>query len=826
VQKISLRILIYTFLNILLIILALIHLPRIFERPKAPLEVSQDGDNIYVDQVLDTTAAGELRVGDRLISWNNQNIPILQAVDFLTSFGKIGENIEILYERNHQQIITKITLIEYYPSYRYLFIILFVGFVIWMFSFFVLYYGPDNSASRTLHWCFTALSVALLTTTGLVERDDIWVYVTEIVLFMFYMFTVSGFFFFSTIFPLGEKDQMTLRKIIIFIPSNILVGFILYYRLSSIYYLSLDDFVSYQSIFALFHITLFIFIGGAIFNFIYAYRHTRLSEERKQIKWVLWGLITGSLPFLVLYILPQILANFLPDIFTTQEPIREEYTHLFFLIIPFAFTVAIIKYHFVDINFLISRTIGYSILTLFLGAVYITAVMVVISTFEQAIFDEYLLPVGIALFLFLIFNPLRTRIQKFIDELFFPGRQLFRNAVKDISEKLLQSLRSDDLFSQLITGLCKYIPVSNMAIYVKSGMQLRLRNQFKTGARETINLPGDLQKMSSNSTRIFAKEGAIKTHLQNTDFSQETFLNDIGFAIGLPLTGKNNEFHAILFVTPYHQTSFFIEEEVDLLITGVSVASEMLDRLILQEKIILEQADKQRIKEISDLKSYFVSNVSHELKSPLSSIKAFAELLAMNKNLPTKERIEFAHIIDGETDRLTRLIDNVLDISKIEQGAKYYQFKPANPVEIIDDVLKSLRYQLEQYQFDVHLNFEKDIGEIEADSEALKQALANLVTNVIKYSGDTKYLEIKLHRQNQYLAFDICDKGIGISKRDIKHIFDNFYRSQDDTVRTIGGTGIGLTVVNHIINAHNGKIEVESELGKGTRFTLLIPSTQ
>jgi signal transduction histidine kinase len=826
VQKISPRILIYTLLNVLLIIIALIHLPQIFERPKAPLEVSQDGNNIHIDQILDITAAGELKPGDRLISWNKQRIPILQAVDFLTSFGKIGEKIEILYERNNQQLTTNITLIEYYPSYRYLFIILFVGFVIWVFSFFVLFYGPDNSASRTLHWCFTALSVALLTSTGFVDRTEIWIYVSEIVLFFFYMYTVSGFFFFSTIFPFGEKGQMTLRKIIIFVPSNILVVFILYFRLSSIYYLSLDSFVIYQSIFTLFHITLFIFVGGAIFNFIYAYRHAQLNEERKQIKWVLWGLITGSLPFLIFYILPQILANFLPDIFTTQEPIREEYTHLFFLIIPFAFTVAIIKYHFIDINFLISRTIGYAILTLFLGAVYVTAVLVVISTVEQAVFDEYLLLIGITLFLFVIFNPLRTRIQNFIDELFFPGRRLFRNAVKDISEKLLQSLQSDDLFSQLISSLCKYIPVSNMAVYTRSGKRLRLRNQFKSGANKALNLPSDWQQISSSTFPILAIKGAISAQVQNTDFSHEAFLIDTGYAIALPLTGKNNEFHAILFATPFHQTSFFIEEEVDLLSTGVSVASEMLDRLLLQEKIILEQADKKRIKEISDLKSYFVSNVSHELKSPLSSIKVFAELLALDKKLPINERIEFAQIIDGETDRLTRLIDNVLDISKIEQGAKYYQFKPSNPVEIIDDVLKSIRYQLEQYEFDVHLNIEKDIGEIEADSEALKQALANLISNVIKYSGAVKYLKIDLYRKNQFVAIDITDKGIGISKTDIEHIFDNFYRSQDDNVRTIGGTGIGLTVVNHIINAHNGKIEVESEPGKGTRFTLLFPGTQ
>jgi len=164
-----------------------------------------------------------------------------------------------------------------------------------------------------------------------------------------------------------------------------------------------------------------------------------------------------------------------------------------------------------------------------------------------------------------------------------------------------------------------------------------------------------------------------------------------------------------------------------------------------------------------------------------------------------------------------------LDISKIERGVKYYEFSKTNLNDLISRVFESAKYQLLQHEFNVNLELPEAQIIIQGDENSLERALTNLISNSIKYSTKDKYLSIKLTTSNNHALIEIADKGVGINPEDQKRIFNIFYRSEAKHIQSIGGAGLGLAIVDHVIKAHQGRIEVESKPMEGSRFTIWIP---
>jgi len=248
-----------------------------------------------------------------------------------------------------------------------------------------------------------------------------------------------------------------------------------------------------------------------------------------------------------------------------------------------------------------------------------------------------------------------------------------------------------------------------------------------------------------------------------------------------------------------------------------------VERIVLQQKLLIEQAETQRLEELNKLKSYFVSSVSHDLKTPLTSIKMFAELLRTRNNISKSDTNEYLEIIEGESERLTRLINNVLDFAKIERGVKEYHFSEIELNALVRNVLRILRYQLKIEKCTVHEKLCDKECIINADKDALTEVLINLISNAIKYSHDEKEISIALSRRDGFVALRVADKGIGITSEEIPHIFEPFFRAREGKTHGAGGAGLGLTIVKHVIEAHGGKVEVQSTPGKGSEFTLLFP---
>lgn len=226
---------------------------------------------------------------------------------------------------------------------------------------------------------------------------------------------------------------------------------------------------------------------------------------------------------------------------------------------------------------------------------------------------------------------------------------------------------------------------------------------------------------------------------------------------------------------------------------------------------------------LARLKSDFVANVSHELRTPLALIRLYAETLEMGRLTNPEKPKEYYRIIREESERLSALINNILDFSRIEAGKKEYDFHETNLADLVRSTLEAYRYQIEQNGFEFEERIADDVPPVRVDREAIARSLLNLVNNAVKYSSDNKFLGVNLYRANGAVKIEVIDHGIGIPAGEQGKIFEKFYRAGDPLVHNTKGSGLGLSLVRHIVQAHGGEVFVESAPGKGSKFTIALP---
>lgn len=245
--------------------------------------------------------------------------------------------------------------------------------------------------------------------------------------------------------------------------------------------------------------------------------------------------------------------------------------------------------------------------------------------------------------------------------------------------------------------------------------------------------------------------------------------------------------------------------------------------LTLGAGLYLVYSNVRREMRLSRLKSDFVANVSHELKTPLALVRLFAETLELGR-VPSKEKAaQYYRIINKESQRLTQLIDNILDFSRIEAGRKEYRLGPTDVARVVAEVVEAYRFPIEQQGFSLEVEVAPDLPEVIADQEALAQALLNLMNNAIKFSRGEKAILLRVTAEAGFVRIAVSDKGIGVAKAEQRKIFEKFYRAEDSLVHETKGSGLGLPLVKHILDAHGGRVEVESQPGQGSTFSLVLP---
>jgi len=235
----------------------------------------------------------------------------------------------------------------------------------------------------------------------------------------------------------------------------------------------------------------------------------------------------------------------------------------------------------------------------------------------------------------------------------------------------------------------------------------------------------------------------------------------------------------------------------------------------------------EELKRLDKMKSDFVSAVSHELRTPLTSIKGYASILMAGKlgevSPAQKERLEK---IDKHSNSLTHLINNLLDIARIESGRVQMETKDISIKELLETIVDIIAPQIKEKNISLKINLNKNVDKIKADEGQLERVFLNLLSNAIKFTPEKGRITIYIKDKDDSIEFSIEDTGIGIPKEDLKKVFEEFFRSENAPAQKIKGTGLGLSLVKKIIEAHKGKLWVDSELGKGTTFIFTIPKSQ
>jgi len=227
--------------------------------------------------------------------------------------------------------------------------------------------------------------------------------------------------------------------------------------------------------------------------------------------------------------------------------------------------------------------------------------------------------------------------------------------------------------------------------------------------------------------------------------------------------------------------------------------------------------------EILKIKSDFVSSVSHEFKTPLTSIKALTERLLNDKVKNPNKMKQYFSVISQDADRLTRLVQNVLDFSKIEEGKKEYDLSKTNVAEWLNQTIRNFKKESMQRKIKIQTQIPENIPYLKIDKNAMAQAVINLLDNAVKFSPNNSEIEVIVEKQENTLIIKIKDYGMGIPQKELDKIFDKFYQGTNSIRYSVKGTGLGLTLVKHTVEAHGGKISVESKEDRGSTFSVILP---
>ncbi len=389
---------------------------------------------------------------------------------------------------------------------------------------------------------------------------------------------------------------------------------------------------------------------------------------------------------------------------------------------------------------------------------------------------------------------------------------------------LNKSLGPPQICSELIANIAGKIEYERAVVYLTDGKHGMLEPQVLCDAEHRIPLVGNFLKDLISGKELSIGVLAVQVVQRGVivridDVEGDARCGDLSAdcrsVLLAPLRGRS----AVLGVVQIEHIHTNAYDESDERI----LASLALQAGIAVENIRLfeEAAKVQALRELDSMKSNLLSTVSHELKTPLSLIKGFSEsLLRTDVKWSEAERIDFLQTIDDETDKLNELIEDLLEMTRIESGTLRVEPQPLRMQKLIQPIIKKVRGRALKHTFQVSIA--TDFPEVMADARRVDQIFRNLIENAVKYSeGGT--ITVRGDVVEGWAQFSVSDSGIGIPAQDIERVFDRFYRVDDAAVRRAGGTGLGLSICQGMIQMHGGRIWVESTIGEGSTFRFTLP---
>lgn len=803
------------FIDMLLIGLSLIGIYQLMERPAIGGSFLKKEKGVYIRKMTDQTGESLLERNDRVVAIDGKVINSPTEFEFVLDQYKIGDTVSVLIDRAGSKLLIPIKLVPYFSN-SYIGIVLAVGLLYIFVAILVLTKRPQDKAAHIFHWACVSVAMIIMLTWGRYTIEPMGAgYLVRIMNTFAYLMCPVLFLHFTLLFPQpqawGKRMLRSVYVIGIGLAALIAVAFVLasepLSRISPGVYVRAYD---------IGRIFFSLCVIVSVYNIQRMYFKTKDEVQRRKLRWVMLGLSAVPLVFIGLWQLPQT--------FIDQAWIQEEIVVLVSALIPVTFSISIVRYHLFNIDRIFSRATVYTIVIAVVLGIYIFIVGKAADFVgKQIAMSNILIPALAAIFIALIFEPLRRAVQTFVDRTYFRLQYDYREAMQLFTDEIKNEHDSSDIAVFIVQKIEALLPVTCICVFTTDHHGRNLREVIQQNMPDDISgftLPRNVVQFT-NGLQVFANEEDVEPGIKFRNISRHDLPSTASLLVTFPL--ENAERRWFLMIGRKKSETPFSIEDIDLIKSFVSHGSIMIDRILLQRKLILEQEHAHQLEELNRLKSFFVSSVSHDLKTPLTSIRMFAEMLQGKKKNISKSEEEYLAIIQGESERLARLIDNVLEFTKIERGIKEYRMSPIRLNALVKSVLKVFTYQFVLQEVTLKKSlYHKEI-EITGDQDALVQVLTNLLANAIKYSPEKKHVTISSGVSADRAFIKISDKGTGIDQRDLKYIFKPFYRAPHTKIIQSEGAGLGLALVHHIVEAHGGTVEVESIRGKGSTFTIYLP---
>jgi len=485
--------------------------------------------------------------------------------------------------------------------------------------------------------------------------------------------------------------------------------------------------------------------------------------------------------------------------------------YIFILSSLFILVYAIYKYNLIELVAAIKKGIFYSLIIGLVTGIYMTSIYLfsyLIKNVSQSfslIFSSLLMVVFA-----ILFQPLRDKIQDFIDKVFFRGKYDYQKTLKELSLAARSIAGLDELLDKVLTAIVSVIKLNNASIYVldKRGGQYIIRKSIGPDIKRSVVPENDdiVRQLTSK------KEAIMYDEISKTSENIGSFMKEIGAAIVFPMIAKN-ELVGLLCLGDKLSGEVYSDEDIDLLTTlcnqmGVSIENAMLYEDALEAQKKLYQADK-----LATLGA-LAANFAHEIKNPIAAIKGFSQVIDRAVVEHDSEAIkDFKDVVPRQLDRINEIVEKLLTLSRPPKLEK----KKIDINKLLEEIVKLMAIQALKQRVEIVKSFD-DLPQTLADPEQLTQAFLNLILNAIQSMPEGGQIEIRTRFMGtDRIMVEFIDNGVGIPKEKLSRIFDPFYTTKES------GSGLGLSVTQKIIIDHQGKIDVESEVGKGTKFSVLLP---
>lgn len=731
-------------------------------------------------------------------------------LEFLLSRRRIGDRISVVVRREDGLSREETELVPYYAGNVFPEIYLTIGLICLGLGFSVILLRREEAKARIFYLASLAFSTSLIISGGFFcLRQSQLSYLPGLLFYLAYPLTPVLFLHFSLQFwPEPDKIKKVFLSIPAFVFAAALGGLFLYSGLKS----SIGTYRLYQSVLYVFRVYLILYLLAALAIFIISYRKARLERQKAQIQWILYGLSVGMTPFVLFYQLPLVLH--------IRPLLSEEFSSVFFIVIPVAFAIAIIRFKLMNIELVINRSLVYFFLTVFTVAFYLTLVRL-LHGFLSGFVDIRDTAVSLiaALAAAVVFNPVRGQVQRVVDKTFFRQSYDYRQSILSFNTRAHRMVDKEQLADYLLQKLDQTLPLEKRSLFILSAQSKRPKLLMRRDGQTDFR---SLHSRISGRDKVFARPSSVRTD-ENIDFSLESLLLENKIELAVPLSFRSTSLTGFIALGKKKSGERYTHDDLQLIQSLAGEFALNLERIHLQEEVIYERAAKVKLDEMNRLKTEFISTVSHELRTPMSSLQGLSEMLQQEKVKSEAKRAEMAHLLANECQRLSQFVHNILDFGRIETKTKQYNIQDLVLQPVIEDVVSLLKFGRGAEKRTVQIHMPEKPVILKADRNALRQALINLLDNAFKYSSQEQEIDVVVIEEAKAVEIRVQDRGIGISPRDQKKVFEGFHRAEDAVRKQPHGVGLGLKVVKHIMKAHNGDIRVESQPQQGSTFCLVFP---